>query len=118
MRLIDAHALEKAILSERYAIPETIPCAPYELCETKPNRDGQLIRGGLRKALRCLNDAPTVDVVEVRHGEWIPSCHRGCFFMCSVCKSGDEEHQPFYENTWQYCPNCGAKMDGGKNDDK
>lgn len=65
MRLIDADALEKEIISERNKIPETLPCASYELVNTKPNRDGQLIKGGLRKALRCLNDAPTVDAVPV-----------------------------------------------------
>lgn len=60
---------------------------------------------------------PDADVVEVRHGEWIdkPSgryCHMASW--CSVCgnKSGiggieSNRHKP-------YCPNCGAKMDGGK----
>ena len=47
------------------------------------------------------------DVVEVKHGRWIPfkSEHAGDIQYCSVCDVGC---------TWQpdYCPNCGAKMDG------
>lgn len=65
MRLIDAGALEKEILSERNKIPELLPCAPYELRDVKPNKDAPLIRAGIRKALRCLSNAPTVDAVPV-----------------------------------------------------
>lgn len=65
MRLIDAGALEKEILSERNKIPELLPCAPYELRDVKPNKDALLIRAGIRKALRCLSNAPTADAVPV-----------------------------------------------------
>ena len=54
-------------------------------------------------------DAPTVDAVEVVHGRWISSHDEFC--ACSICK------YPFYVgwNQANYCPNCGAKMDGGAN---
>jgi hypothetical protein len=63
----------------------------------------------------AIENAPTADVVEEVHGEWIDKptgryCHIGSY--CSVCgkKSGiggieSNRHKP-------YCPNCGAKMDG------
>lgn len=65
-----------------------------------------------------IDDAPTADVVEVRHGYWTfkntTYCHYGCF--CSVCgkKSGiggirENQLKP-------YCPNCGARMDGERKD--
>ena len=60
-------------------------------------------------------EAPTADVVEVRHGEWVDKFNRNRMAtqsFCSVCgeRSGiggieSNRHKP-------YCPNCGAKMDG------
>lgn len=49
---------------------------------------------------------PAADVVPVVHGRWIASHDEFC--ACSICK------YPFYVgwNQANYCPNCGAKMDG------
>ena len=51
---------------------------------------------------------PTVDAVPVVHGRWIPfhSQIAGDIQYCSACEIG------FIAKT-NYCPNCGAKMDGG-----
>ena len=65
MRLIDANAVVKAILEERDKIPRTIATAPYELWAEKPYHAGDQMRGGIRKALRCIEQAPTVDAVLV-----------------------------------------------------
>lgn len=44
-----------------------------------------------------------------RHGRWIP--HRIAFSsMCSECKKYAAFETP-------YCPHCGARMDGGTNND-
>ena len=50
---------------------------------------------------------PTVDVAPVRHGRWVDTDSE--FAQCSLCK------YPVYAawNATNYCPNCGAKMDGG-----
>ena len=48
------------------------------------------------------------DVALVRHGYWI-ECNYGLTFECSECK------YPTEYNLTDYCPNCGAKMDGDKN---
>ena len=59
-----------------------------------------------------VKDAPTVDAVEVVHGEWgeIYTCHgeRLWGYKCSQCE---------YDNSKKtnFCPNCGAKMDGDGN---
>lgn len=47
------------------------------------------------------------DVETVRNGRWIASHDE--FFACSICK------YPVYVgwNQTNYCPNCGAIMDGG-----
>ena len=50
---------------------------------------------------------PRVDAEPVRYGRWIASHDEFC--ACSICK------YPVYVgwNQTNYCPNCGAKMDGG-----
>ena len=55
---------------------------------------------------------PSADVVEVVHGEWIEKrwYKRGdCYYTknCSLC---DCAVKPKY--TYNFCPNCGAEMDG------
>ena len=65
-----------------------------------------------------MENAPTVDAVEVVHGRWISEVVRKPDWKgkmrdyyqassCSVCHKPD----PGY-GTSNYCPNCGAKMDG------
>lgn len=57
-RLIDANKVVKNIVAERDKIP-------YELISEKPFKHGNSMRGGIRKALRCIEQAPTVDAVPV-----------------------------------------------------
>ena len=52
----------------------------------------------LEKFKGTLGRIPAADVAPVVHGRWVYGC------QCSVC--GDR-HRPYYN----YCPNCGAKMD-------
>ena len=71
-----------------------------------------------------IKSAPTADVVEVRRGKWVETqeplgwCDVDCA-ECSVCHESwiiDEDSSiDDYEYMWHYCPNCGAKMDGGNN---
>ena len=61
---------------------------------------------------RAIEEAPEADVVEVRHGYWVRDSHREEAY-CSLCDGitpVDCEKELFYES--DYCPNCGAKMDG------
>lgn len=59
-----------------------------------------------------LEDEPTVDAVEVVHGRWVWSEHGELdyeqYWNCSEC--GDST---FFKTN--YCPNCGATMDGDGN---
>ena len=50
---------------------------------------------------------PAVDVAPVRHGLWIKRKSEN-FHACSECSF---ETSPYMSCT-NYCPNCGAKMDG------
>ena len=58
MRLIDATEVIKNIVAERDKIP-------YELVSEKPFKHGNSMRGGIRKALRCIEQSPTVDAIPV-----------------------------------------------------
>ena len=57
---------------------------------------------------------PAADVAEVVHEKWLldrwPSWpHR----ECSRCKIMIPRTKEVPDPYWQYCPNCGARMDGG-----
>lgn len=61
--------------------------------------------------VRYLNTLPTVDAVEMVHGRWVhvtsSDMMTGKAYICSECKK--MRYGLFMPN---YCPNCGAKMDG------
>ena len=66
-------------------------------------------------AIDCILKAiPAADVAPVRHGRWVEQEKYtfGTMYDCSICGNRilDNGH------SWNYCPHCGAKMDGGDND--
>ena len=70
------------------------------------------------RQLRAIRELPAADVAEVRHGRWIdayPDIEPNPMFMYGICSEcGFEQGISKYLN---YCPNCGARMDGGKDDE-
>ena len=109
MRLIDADVLKKLILAERDKIPLTVPAAPYELVKEKPYTDGKFMRCGIRKALKCMEQTPTIEAEPVRHGRWIEiKTIIGEELVCSLCRNHDN---PKTAIRGHYCWFCGAKMD-------
>ena len=61
---------------------------------------------------RFLLNRPAADVAPVVHGEW--KCRGDCGVTeCSACGWSIEE----YVGDYDYCPVCGAKMDGGDSDE-
>lgn len=87
MRLIDADALLKQI--------------DIDSVKIGPGQYGDEWR-----FMDTICNAPTID--PVRHGEWIAT-EDPWFSACSVC--GYLEYEC---NGGNYCPECGAKMDGGE----
>lgn len=63
--------------------------------------------------MKCIIEAPTVDAVSVVQGRWIfkhnPITDPKAYFVRIVCSECDL-HTGQKSN---YCPKCGAKMDGG-----
>ena len=57
---------------------------------------------------------PTVDAEPVKHGRWESCCNlMGEYFKCSECGYKAEVPTCMGEPIFIYCPNCGAEMDGG-----
>ena len=61
-----------------------------------------------------IDDAPIVDAVHVKHGHWIEvqrihEKDHTAICECSLC--GDTVWVYDGQRAWNYCPNCGAKMD-------
>ena len=59
-----------------------------------------------------IDEAPTIDAEPVRHGKWIKADSQQYFrkhypaFTCSECGQRKDS-----QKKWNYCPNCGARMD-------
>lgn len=64
MRYIDADILKEKILAERDKIPLEI-VERYSFGVPTPYRHGQSMRGGIRVALRCMEETPTIDAIPV-----------------------------------------------------
>lgn len=74
-----------------------------------PNTENALYKASSIYAV--IDNVPSADVAPVRHGRWIEQEKYtfGVMYACSICDNLilDNGH------SWNYCPNCGAKMDGG-----
>ena len=112
-RLIDADALEKDMRA--YADNKAY-CGHIELAN------------GILKAVGRIDDAPTVDAVEVVHARWEDE-HGGKYanprYRCSACKERAlyKFERDLLDN-WKevqaltpHCPYCMAKLDGGTDND-
>lgn len=68
-----------------------------------------MTRSGL---IDSISKLPAADVAPVRHGQWEPGNP-----ICPIC--GGNKFKDLDADIWcdwqpDFCPNCGAKMDGGK----
>ena len=95
-RLIDADELEKEMYHEAF----------------ETDSDMQKWDGGcwIRYKMfeNCIEKAPTVDAAPVVHGTWIDNgVPESVLSKCSVCGYSCGS------SSFNFCPNCGAKMDGG-----
>ena len=114
---------------EREAISEEIRKYYYK---NPPNFSyGEGFDRGLDRAQRAILDAPAADVAPVVHGRWVfgkdlpyswgqipkNKYHLYCSECLEQAFNRSEDNDPDFDVDTSYCPNCGAKMDGGGNDD-
>lgn len=90
VRLIDANALAESDMAK------LIDIYLYNQCN---------LTVGLAAALM-----PEIEAEPVRHGRWIFGHSRTSSWMtCSICCKAQSGQTACFS----YCPNCGARMDGG-----
>ena len=94
----------------RYAVEEGVTMAEY--IEREALRDALYDADAITMSgVKILNQFPVADVAPVRHGKWIEKEKYtfGVMYDCSICDNRilDNGHP------WNYCPNCGCRMDGG-----
>ena len=82
----------------------------YRMDDPVLNKNGHVPLPVIRQNIM---DIPAADVAPVQHGRWVTHSDRPDSLICSVCKCGFDmwKHDPH-----NYCPNCGAKMDGELNE--
>ena len=73
------------------------------------DEDGQTDEPIIKKLNEVIDFINSIDVSPVRHGRWGTHSDRPDSLICSVCNCGFDmwKHDPH-----NYCPNCGAKMEG------
>ena len=107
VRLIDANDLSCLIVSAKCCLGK---CVSDWL---KGYRDA------LQAVLELVGEAPTVDATPIVHGFWKKNWHDNDLIgheyeECSACGSCIiSDTEKFWD--CNYCPNCGAKMDGDGN---
>ena len=89
------------------------------------NADDEQGCGLLEDVIWEVDAQPAADVAPVVHGQWewfdeetgtpFDGYDRDWGWCCSHCKHElpDDYDDPDYRPMLDYCPNCGAKMDGG-----
>ena len=95
-----AEYIEKATLLNRVIIPSICSCVQGPTAER------------LKKfCIDTVNNIPAADVAPVVHGKWLKPEYEYHVGICSLC--GCVPLKPAFRSTpYNYCPNCGAKMDG------
>ena len=74
-----------------------------------PNTENALYKASSIYAV--IDNAPSADVAQVRHGRW--EWDTEDIYRCSNCAEKSHVKEVMGHPEWDYCPNCGAKMDGG-----
>lgn len=92
-------------------------------CEYAPN--GKYVKMLLCMSCQYAKRLIAADVAPVKHGHWVYNQNGHDWGLgaweCSLCHSVnnnlpiDKRFSPYVYAGSKYCPNCGAKMDGGEN---
>ena len=79
----------------------------------------------LKKVSNWLEEEPIIDFAPVKRGEWVDEIEPNAVtasgrevhvFRCSACDF-TWANKTAVLHYFKYCPNCGARMDGGKKHD-
>ena len=86
----------------------------YDVCKVTEYDESGCGVTYMAVSVGAIKNAPAVDAEPVRHGRWreVAEGEGGHLMECSVCKEWLFHNFDYVSN---YCPNCGAKMDGDAN---
>ena len=99
-RLIDANALAAELTDDRDQ-----DCNRYMYWYQKKERDAKY-----DFAIERINEAQTVDAVEVVHGSWVNTEFGTLCTHCHRCFDPDFEIRRTVCRGLKHCPDCGADM--------
>ena len=70
-----------------------------------------IMEDDFKNAIKKMPKGIIADVAPVRHGRWVKQDKYafGTFYDCSICDNRILDTG----RSWNYCPNCGCRMDGG-----
>ena len=91
MRLIDADELKRECIK----LPRVLD-------------DEFVIHVQMKDVTKSINNAPTIEAEPVRHGRWEKCSQYDIFDYCQCSECGYFS----FDGDTNYCPYCGAKMDG------
>ena len=80
-----------------------------------------IMEDDFKKAIKKMPKGIIADVAPVRHGRWVKSeddYDKLYMIKCSMCREEwyFECDDDVFDLNYHYCPNCGARMDGGADD--
>ena len=91
-----------------------------DLLETLPNPYNLLSLHTIGMAIDFIKNYPAADVQSVKHGQWICEFYNDVFDVyqadCSACKRESTNKYDKVSESYEYCPHCGARMDGDTNE--
>ena len=70
------------------------------------------VRSGVQLTMAVVMGMPEVDVPDRKVGKWIPVTNGRGGHECSLCHSYAPSFQTGNEWLTDYCPTCGARMEG------
>ncbi len=75
-------------------------------CKHVKNYTYQQIERAYDEAIAYIENRPSADVAEVKHGEWVYNVK---YYSCSICAG--KRFNLLLGTDAEFCPYCGAKMD-------
>lgn len=98
---------------DKYIDREAVLHALHEIggCDAPPDTWANGFDKAIDEAYRSVQRLPAADVAPVVHGRW--EWDTEDIYRCTVCNEKAHVKEVMGQPDWHYCPNCGAKMDGG-----
>lgn len=68
--------------------------------------------------IKVIEDAPTIEAEPVRHGQWVIEMDDMGWLKHTCPNCGYVKRTDIHVSLgWNFCPNCGDRMDGDANDE-